>query len=290
MGMQAKNSLTIEKIGGFCMIISGAGLLIRSLITANEYGYSLGWAVWVYSLSLVAIGIAAIVGIPAVGIISSALAAIVDVFWIYLDLSNYGSDPDLTVYYIATITEIAALILMVLLFLRRQPSLQRSLHGLGAVWFLPGILLMGFVIYAIINILHIGMTPQLFSSFVFNILRAAGGFLIFFNEKASSALPVQQPVQSSEHPHQVAAQAVSPDATVANAPQTEAAPAPQTTAAPTPQTEAAPAPQAATAPTAAMVADVQDTAAQLKQYKELLDLGILTQEEFDNYKKQLLGF
>lgn len=272
------------------MIISGAGLLIRSLIYASENYYTLSWDPWVCYLSMIAIGIAAIVSIPVVGIISSALVLIVDVYWMHLDFSYYGNDPDLTVYYIAMITEIAALILMALLFLRRQPSLQHSLHGLGTVWFLPGILLMGFVIYALTNILHFGMTPHLFSSFVFYALKAAGGFLIFFNEKASSALPVQQPVQSSEQPHLVAAQAVSPDATVANAPQTEAAPAPQTTAAPAPQTEAAPTPQAATAPTATMVADVQDAAAQLKQYKELLDLGILTQEEFDNYKKQLLGF
>ena len=30
-------------------------------------------------------------------------------------------------------------------------------------------------------------------------------------------------------------------------------------------------------------------AAELKQYKELLDAGIITQEEFDAKKKQLLG-
>ena len=32
----------------------------------------------------------------------------------------------------------------------------------------------------------------------------------------------------------------------------------------------------------------QDVAAALRQYKELLDQGVLTQEEFDQKKKQLL--
>lgn len=31
------------------------------------------------------------------------------------------------------------------------------------------------------------------------------------------------------------------------------------------------------------------SAAELKQYKELLDSGVITQEEFDAKKKQLLG-
>ena len=44
--------------------------------------------------------------------------------------------------------------------------------------------------------------------------------------------------------------------------------------------------------TKAVVEETQvenSTAEQLKKYKELLDMGIITQEEFDAKKKQLLG-
>ena len=40
---------------------------------------------------------------------------------------------------------------------------------------------------------------------------------------------------------------------------------------------------------AAQTAAVTDTAAEIKKYKELLDAGILTEEEFTAKKKQLLG-
>ena len=43
------------------------------------------------------------------------------------------------------------------------------------------------------------------------------------------------------------------------------------------------------APVAAPVAPVVDTVEELKRYKELLDMGILTQEEFDAKKAQLLN-
>jgi hypothetical protein len=63
---------------------------------------------------------------------------------------------------------------------------------------------------------------------------------------------------------------------------TQQAPAP---AAPAP---AVPAP-AAPAPAAAAAGGTDDITAQLTQLKALVDQGILTQEEFDAKKKQLLG-
>ena len=55
-------------------------------------------------------------------------------------------------------------------------------------------------------------------------------------------------------------------------------------AAPAPAPAAAPAPAPAAAP-----ASVSEAADDLLKLKELLDAGILTQEEFDAKKKQLLG-
>lgn len=78
------------------------------------------------------------------------------------------------------------------------------------------------------------------------------------------------------------------------------APAPYTTpaAAPAPTPYAAPAsapaptpyaaPASAPAPVASAVSE-NDTVSALKQYKELLDSGVITQEEYDIKKKQLLG-
>ncbi len=52
---------------------------------------------------------------------------------------------------------------------------------------------------------------------------------------------------------------------------------------------AEPAPAAAPVPPAAPAPDV-DIAEEIKKFKELLDLGAITQEEYDVKKKQLLGF
>ena len=46
----------------------------------------------------------------------------------------------------------------------------------------------------------------------------------------------------------------------------------------------------ATAPTTTIKQEIpQSNAEELKKYKELLDMGVITQEEFDSKKKQLLG-
>ena len=47
--------------------------------------------------------------------------------------------------------------------------------------------------------------------------------------------------------------------------------------------------QKASAPTAAVVVNNTSAADELKKFKELLDCGIISQEEFDAKKKQLLG-
>lgn len=62
----------------------------------------------------------------------------------------------------------------------------------------------------------------------------------------------------------------------------------QQAAQPAPMTEQ-PAPAAPAAPTPAAAVGTEDLAAQLTQLKALVDQGILTQEEFDAKKKQLLG-
>ncbi|MBR5773434.1 MAG: SHOCT domain-containing protein [Clostridia bacterium] len=43
------------------------------------------------------------------------------------------------------------------------------------------------------------------------------------------------------------------------------------------------------APVATTIAQTDNTADQLKKFKDLLDSGVITQEEFDAKKKQLLG-
>lgn len=55
------------------------------------------------------------------------------------------------------------------------------------------------------------------------------------------------------------------------------------------QAEAAPQPQAAPQPVATPVVDTNAQMAELQQLAALKDQGILTQEEFDAKKKQILG-
>lgn len=74
-----------------------------------------------------------------------------------------------------------------------------------------------------------------------------------------------------------------------NASSYPAAPAAQNSSYPAAPVAQTPSYPAAPAPSSPSSAPVHSTAEELKLYKELLDAGILTQEEFDAKKKQLLN-
>ena len=242
-----QKSISTAKIGAI-LLFAAAALRIMFIYSNNNSPSGLSW---VYYLSTVALGVGMLMNNYMVGIISSAICALLEVYWIFQEI-KYEDIWQGIVYELSYLIAFVLLIVLMLPYLSN--SMSRDVHKL---WFLPGaILAVGYLPVLFYNIKYsYNYLTESFKYVFVTILFIAGVFLIGHGT-------------------------CNPSASVGSTGETsQVSPAPssmQTTA---------------LSPT---VSDVQESFAsdnfgKLRKYKELLDAGVFTQEEFEEKKKELLG-
>lgn len=242
-----QKSISTAKIGAI-LLFAAAALRIVFILSNNN---SLNGLSWVYYLSTVALGVGMLMNNYMVGIISSAICALLEVYWIFQEI-KYEDIWQGIVYELSYLIAFVLLIVLMLPYLSN--SMSRDVHKL---WFLPGaILAVGYLPVLFYNIKYsYNYLTESFKYVFVTILFIAGVFLIghgICNPSASIG-STGQTSQVSPAPSSMQTTALSPT-----------------------------------------VSDVQesfssDNFGKLRKYKELLDAGVFTQEEFEEKKKELLG-
>lgn len=247
-----QKSLPTALIGAILLFVAAA-LRIMFILSNNS---SMNAMSWIYYLCTVAIGVGLLMKNYLVSIISSAICALLEVYWIFQEI-KYEDIWQGIVY------ELSYLIAFVLLIVIMLPCLSNSMsRDVHKLWFLPGaILAVGYLPVLSYNIKYsYNYLTESFKYVFVTLLFIAGVFLIghgICNQAVASVGPTGQTSQ------------VSPAQTLASSSM-------QITA---------------LSPT---VSDVQESFSsanfgKLRKYKELLDAGVFTQEEFEEKKKELLG-
>lgn len=246
-----QKSISTAKIGAI-LLFAVAALRIIFVLNNNN---SLSGMSWLYYLGTIAIGVGLLMNKYLVGIISSAICALLEVCWIFQEI-KYEDIWQGIVYEFSYL--IAFVLLIVIMLPNVSNSMSREVHKL---WFLPGaVIALGYIPVLLYNIKYsYNYLTDSFKYVFVTLLFIAGVFLIghgICNPPASSESAGQNiqgsPVQSPASSH-LSTTTVS-----------------QTVS-------------------AAQESFSSDNFVMLRKYKELLDAGVFTQEEFDEKKKELLG-
>ena len=253
-----QKSLPTALIGAIFLFAAG---VLNVVFIYNNYS-SMNAMECIYYLGTVAIGVGLLINNYLVSIISSAICALLKVYWVFHEIKFelWRSVVYELSYFIAFV------LLIVLMLPYLSDSMSKDVHKL---WFLPGVILavgylpvLSYSISYSIKYSYNNLTES-FSfkfEFVVEILFIAGVFFIghgICNQPAASGGLVGQTSQ------------VSPAQALVSSPMQATALSPS-------------------------VSGVQesfssDNFGKLRKYKELLDAGIFTQEEFEEKKKELLG-
>ena len=250
--MNQKN-LSTAKIGAILLFATAA--LRIMFILSNEYSNLSGMS-WIYYLGTVALGVGLLMNNYLVSIISSAICAFTEVYWVFQEIK----DEDI---WQGILYEFSYLIAFVLLIVLMLPYLSNSMSKeVHKLWYLPGaILVVGYMPLLFYNIKYsYNYLTESFKYVFVTLLFITGLFLIghgICDPSAASSASIGQSIQ------------------VSSVQSPTSSPLPTTTI----------------SQTASAVQDSfsSNTFEMLRKYKELLDGGVLTQEEFDKKKKELLG-
>ena len=252
-----QKSLPTGMIGAIMLLLVAAFRLINILSTGFSGKHFL------YYLGVAAIGVGLLMGNYLVSIIGAGVSALFEFLWLIMDLRDSAQ----FVWIWSELTFLAALIFLIVLML---PYITSGLpvEDLRKLWFLPGVLAaIGYLpsfFYSVTSYYH--YFSENFKYVFFTLLYIAG---IFFVGHAVCNQPTVNAISAGGFAPGNSAQ-VTP--TVSIDPTESATPA-------DPIASAAPAAPTVTSGSMAM----------LRKYKELLDAGILTQEEFDERKQKIIG-
>lgn len=257
----------------------GAILLIASSVLHVYFAYHEEFGMnipnWIYYIGLVVLSVGVLIDNYLVGTIGVGTCVLFELYWMYY-VTHYGA-PWQTM-----LAELVSFIALLFLLVLMLPFVANSMSpGVLKLWFMPGTLFVlgnlpllfaqisegGFYIsrfyisYAYQNLFYLMLfIPGIFL-ICYGLYTKSASMPLAVRQAAPQMRPAQAPVQPAVNP-------------VPPAP----APAPA---------QPAPAPAQPTANTAVGLSS--GNIELLRKYKELLDEGILTQEEFDAKKKVLLG-
>lgn len=248
---------------------------------------------WAFVLSIFTLAILMLVKIPNVGItITLGLISLIEIYWGVLDIPYYFKylfDGYFEFYELYGITNIFSIVIFLMLTVQSISTYSNTkMTFFNAVWFLPGLLqLTSFTIYLfhsftgrIISELLITSIVELFyalfimfvGKWLVDVARAKHPDLnrpndTVYNHREPRVAFVQPPV-----PPFVPQPPVPPVPVAPVVP-----PVPQAPFVPQPQVQAQPRPV------------VNDPVQELTRYKEMLDNGLITEDEYNAKKKQILN-
>ena len=247
--MNQKNFSTV-KIGAI-LLFAAAALRIIFNLSNNS---SISGLSWLYYLGTIAIGVGLLKNNYLISTISSAICALSEVFWFFQAI-KYKDVWQGILYELSYL--IAFIILIVLILPYLSSSMSKEVHKL---WFLPGaVLTVGYLpllLYSTNN--YYNYLSNSFKYVFVTLLFIAGMFFVG---------------------HGICNPSTNISGSVGHSAQTSS----------TLTSSSAPTATATPIATEAKESISSDMFIMLRKYKELLDAGIITQEEFDEKKKALLS-
>lgn len=283
---ETKNGRIFSIIAGILFLLHGCYLIWRILgYYINDSYFSITFLNVLWWCIYIGLGILLLIGKKNAGfLIVLGAASVSAIYCLVRDLISYWPPAYLfkysVIYIVIDMFDIVIYGLLFIVFLLNViPGFKKNAGITKFLWFLPAVLIM---VKSVIEIINYNYRPEL-ALMIYIVYMVATAEILFMGLWLSSSLPEKEAAANGQKPYLSYQPNGNPYIPYQSQPGGNSYTSYQASPSGNPYVTA----QSQQAGNSGK--KVQEEVEQLKAYKELLDSGVLTQEEFDAKKKEILG-